>query len=160
MVRQSLLRVPRNCPKCFALCNFVTKDGSFCWRCTKRGCQLVVSLREGSFFSGSHLKISQILEIIYWWSRNSTVDQVFQETGITKVTIVDWFNFIRDVCTQFFLDHPIQIGGVGSIVEIDESKFGRRKYNRGRCIDGHWVFGGVERGTGNAFMVEVLKLKE
>ena len=71
------------------------------------------------------------------------------------MTIVDWFNFIRDVCTQFFLDHPIQIGGVGSIVEIDESKFGRRKYNRGRCIDGHWVFGGVERGTGNAFMVEV-----
>ena len=73
---------------------------------------------ERSFFSGSHLKISQILEIIFWWSRNSTVDKVFQETGITKVTIVDWFNFIRDVCTQFFLDYPIQIGGVGSIVRF------------------------------------------
>ena len=59
------------------------------------------------------------------------VDQIFQETGITKVTIVDRFNFIRDVCTQFLVDDPIQIGGVGSIVEIDKSKFGRRKYNSG-----------------------------
>ena len=55
------------------------------------------------FFSGGHLKISQILEIIYWWSRNSMVDQVFQETGITKVTIVNWFNFNRDVCLYTIL---------------------------------------------------------
>ena len=40
-------------------------------------------------------------------------------------------------------------------VEIDESKFGRRKYHRGRYVEGHWVFGGTERGSGNAFMVEV-----
>ena len=42
-------------------------------------------------------------------------------------------------------------------VEIDESKFGRRKYNRGRWQEGHWVFGGRERVTGNTFLVEVEK---
>ncbi len=57
-----------------------------------------------------------------------------------------------ETCAQWFLDHPVQIGGVGKVVEIDESKFGRRKYNRGRYRDGHWVFGGVERGTNNVFM--------
>ena len=41
------------------------------------------------------------------------------------------------------------------MVEIDESKFGKRKYNHGRYQDGHWVFGGVEQGTGDCFMVEV-----
>jgi hypothetical protein len=30
-------------------------------------------------------------------------------------------------------------------MEIDESKFGKRRYNRGRRVDGCWVFGGVER---------------
>ena len=42
-------------------------------------------------------------------------------------------------------------------MEIDESKSGRRKYNRGRYTEGHWVFGGTERITGNSFLVEVEK---
>ena len=36
------------------------------------------------------------------------------------------------------------IGGEGIIVEIDESKFGKRKYNRGHRVEGVWVVGGVE----------------
>jgi transposase-like protein len=40
-------------------------------------------------------------------------------------------------------------------VEIDESKFGKRKYNRGRLRDGKWVFGGCERGSDKGFMVIV-----
>ena len=37
------------------------------------------------------------------------------------------------------------IGGVGCIVEIDESKFGKRKYNRSRRVVGKWVLGGFCR---------------
>lgn len=37
------------------------------------------------------------------------------------------------------------IGGPGVIVEVDESKFGKRKYNKGHKVPGVWVFGGVER---------------
>ena len=32
---------------------------------------------------------------------------------------------------------------------------GKRKYNRGHQVDGQWVFGGIERGTTNAFMLVV-----
>lgn len=39
----------------------------------------------------------------------------------------------------------IFIGGNGIIVEIDESKFGKRKYHRGDRVEGVWVVGGVER---------------
>lgn len=35
--------------------------------------------------------------------------------------------------------------GNSIIVEIDESKFGKRKYHRGHRVEGVWVVGGVER---------------
>jgi transposase-like protein len=46
----------------------------------------------------------------------------------------------------------VMIGGEGVIVEIDESAFGKRKYNRGRHVNTTWVFGGVERGTDKCFL--------
>lgn len=41
-----------------------------------------------------------------------------------------------------------KLGGPNCIVEIDESKVGKRKYNKGRLVDGHWLLSMVERGTG------------
>jgi transposase-like protein len=40
-----------------------------------------------------------------------------------------------------------QIGGVGVIVQVDESKFGRRKYKKGRRTEGHWVLGLIADGS-------------
>ena len=45
--------------------------------------------------------------------------------------------------------------GPGTIVEIDEAKFGRWKYHRGCYVDGHWVLGGIERGTDKMFLLPV-----
>ena len=47
---------------------------------------------------------------------------------------------------RFVKDNPIMLGGPNVVVEIDEAKFGRRKDNKGRIIDGQWILGGVERG--------------
>jgi hypothetical protein len=40
-----------------------------------------------------------------------------------------------------------KIGGVGVTVQLDESKFGRRKYNKGRRTEGHWVLGMIADGS-------------
>ncbi|KAK3892979.1 hypothetical protein Pcinc_003158 [Petrolisthes cinctipes] len=41
------------------------------------------------------------------------------------------------------------------IVGIDESKFGKCKYNVGRIVEGQWVFGGICRQIRSFFMVPV-----
>ena len=39
------------------------------------------------------------------------------------------------------------LGSPGVIVELDEAKFGKRKYNRGAYREGQWVLGAVDRNT-------------
>ncbi|OQS54281.1 hypothetical protein EHP00_1113 [Ecytonucleospora hepatopenaei] len=57
-------------------------------------------------------------------------------------------NFIKSINDQIkniyerFTD---RIGGSKKIVKIDESKFGKRKYNKGHHVERVWVLGMVER---------------
>lgn len=72
-------------------------------------------------------------------------------------TAVDWASFWREVLLDVYIDYPVQLGGPDKTVEIDESKFGKRKHYRGHRVDGVWVFGGVERESGRVFMEAVEK---
>jgi hypothetical protein len=38
-----------------------------------------------------------------------------------------------------------KIGGNGIMVEIEESRFGKRKYNRDHCVKGVWILGLIEK---------------
>ena len=57
-------------------------------------------------------------------------------------------------------DSSQKIGGEGKIVQIDESKFGKRKYHRGHHVEGQWVFRGIEQESRNCFMIAVDKRDE
>ena len=70
-------------------------------------------------------------------------------------TLVDWYNLCREVCSEIIEKDNDKVGGPGKIVEIDESKFGKRKYHKGRRKDGVWVFGGIERDSKNCFLASV-----
>ena len=41
------------------------------------------------------------------------------------------------------------------MVEIDETKVGKRKYNRGRMVEGSWVLGMIDLGTSEVSMSEI-----
>ena len=147
------------CEKDFHLNKYEQGVDGFRWYCTS--CKSRKRVREGSFFSGSHLPLGSILVMMYCWARDMPQKNTMDEAGgVNKNTVIDWFNFCRDVYSQFLENHPMEIGGFqedGSIitVEIDESKFFHRKYHRGQWRPGHWVFGGIERGSGKCFLVEV-----
>ena len=74
---------------------------------------------------------------------------------LSDKTIVDWKNFIRDLCVGYYIRHPTIIGGVDHVVEIDESAWTKLKYNRGRQVGTRCVFGGIDRDTRECFAVLV-----
>jgi hypothetical protein len=86
--------------------------------------------------------------------------QMMHEAEIDEKTAIDWSNFLREECEVWMMNNPDEVGGIDDNgdaveVEIDESKYFHRKYHRSQWNDGHWVFGGIERGSGKCFLVEV-----
>ena len=98
------------------------------WRCTP--CRGRCFLRKGSFFIPSHLTIPLLLNFLYYWSEELQSHAFLEKhLGWSPNTVVDWKNFLKDICVEEVLVNPEPIGGVGTIVEIDGSKFGKRNYN-------------------------------
>ena len=166
------------------ICNHANKVHGCEWKCyaiikkpKKRAfpCHTVVSIAKHSWFDNTKLKVVEVLELLYeWWSRyffyiswwlsvyishltcRKELKTISQDTGLAPHSTVDWSSFCRQVCIDAVTTDFQPIGGVGKIVEIDESLFGKLKYGRGeRKNRGQWVFGGVERDTGNCFLVPV-----
>ena len=84
---------------------------------------------------------------------NNENDDVKQVTTSSE-TVFDYKMYCREICVNIIINESDdQIGGIGLTVEIDESKFGKRKYNRSRVVEGQWVLGGICRETKEVFMM-------
>lgn len=93
--------------------------------------------------------------VFYWLAHNHGQEWMMVELQLASDTVVNWTNFCREVCLICLVDNSQKVGGPGVIVEIDECKMGKRKYNRGRVIYGQWIFGGIERESKKLFLVPV-----
>jgi len=119
------------------------------------------SVRDGSFFSGSHLTLKQILTMVYCWCHDLPQNVIQHEADIeSRRIVIDWCNFMRAECEECLSHNVDEIDGMDAnsqpiVVEIDESKYFHRKYHRGQWRDGHWVCGGIQKGTGKCFLTEV-----
>lgn len=141
--------------------------GNIKWRCgvqyslakaKKRRCEYTASIRTGTFFENSKLSIVQICKFINLWVDNVELRVIKKQCRFgSQNTGVDWSSFCREVVLDYMIDRQEKIGGPGKTVELDETKIGKRKYNRGKRVEGQWVFGGVERESGKCFMMTVEK---
>ena len=136
-------------------------DGVKCQRNKK-------SIRTGTIFGNSQLCTKSILQIMWHFVHHLPEQQCVEYTKLSSknnTTIVKWYKFCREVCTEWFCkpDNTPKLGGFGQIVEMDESFFpGQPKYNRGRRLgedswnDGEkWGFGLVQRGCLDAIIEQV-----
>ena len=81
---------------------------------------------------------STSLRVFFW-------DGSAESIGVSENTVRNFYMIIReqiaaDVRTSF------RIGGPGTIVEIDEVKFGKRP------VHGSWILGGIKRDTDSCFL--------
>ena len=132
-------------------------DGHF-WHCNT--CKKGASLRSNSFFENSRLSLKLILKILNKYMAKVEYVQMAFDLEVSRITISGYCDLFREAICYYIEIHSTRIGGIDNegnqkIVEIDESLFFRRKYNRGRIQNEQWYIGGIERGTRNVFIVPV-----
>lgn len=116
------------------------------FRCPKKQCkQRELSLKKHTFFYSSRLPCFEIMRIARMWLADSTRNSTLKLTGHSSKTITSMFNYFRQLVTQDLTQEKQIIGGQDIIVEIDETKLGKRKYHRGHRVEGVWVVCGIER---------------
>ena len=104
LARHGLIHNNYNCLNCNVPCRLNSchhlNDGKQ-WRCPN--CNFAKSIRADSFFDNSHLSFTQIVDFIYFWSKKLSLGHIMEETGIDNWnTSVDWANFIRDICGDWY----------------------------------------------------------
>lgn len=126
------------------------------WLCSKKDCRESKPLRDGTFLANSRLDFRTVVIFIYCWSKEYTSIKFCEsELNMNHNTCTDWNSYMREVCENNLLNNPLVIGGPNMNVEVDETCFTRRKYNRGRLLPNQWVFGGICRETQECFLVPV-----
>jgi transposase-like protein len=135
------------CPKCGDM--MLRNAEKKVFRCRKRSCEVMMNQRKHIFFSESRLNCGQILHMAYMWLNRSTQTQI-------KRTVTAFLQHFRNLVTSTLDMSDQMVGGEDVIVEIDETKLGKRKFNRGHRVDGVWVVVGVEKTPQRRiFLVEV-----
>jgi transposase-like protein len=157
-----LLKSEMFCPKCgsnMRLWKSETVADKHRWRCGKgpRGarCNGTRSLRHASWFTKSKLNLLEVMLLTYDILEKRPALNVKIDWQMNDNTTCDWSDFCKDVIIEYVESKSEMIGGEGKVVEVDGSKFGKRKYHRGHYVRGQWVFGGVERGSCRTFLVAV-----
>ena len=167
MMDEGLLVKNQLCGKCRGEMNLVKcedRSDGYKWECRKqinsKRHRVEMSIRNGSWFAESNMTLEEMLKFTYWWCQDLEQSQIKHEIGLSSSTAVDWDSFCREICEITLLENGEKLGGSGKIVQIDESKFRKRKYHRGHHVEGQWVLGGIESDSRKCFMVAVEKRDE
>lgn len=91
----------------------------YSWCC--RICKTRQSIRHGSFFSKSKVELKQWVMVLFLWSREIPVGDAAELVGISERVAIDFYQWLREICTEKLVQTPIILGGPGVIVQIDES---------------------------------------
>ena len=146
-------------PRCFR-CRKPTYRFVSLWKCKNRNCSWAKSIYNGSVFGNTRLSPTKVFFIGYLWLIGCPNSSIQVMTGCSSGTITSFAKLFREMVTNEIEETQTQIGGEGIIVEIDESKFGKRKYNRGHSVEGAWVIGGVERTPERRIFAEVVEKRD
>ena len=103
------------------------------------------SICKGIFYR-SKISIELVLKISHFWLEEANWTRIQTCIPVSGAGATNYFGYFRQLVVDEMITAEEIIGSQGIVVEIDESKFSKRKCDRGKwCGDGSWIFGGIEK---------------
>jgi transposase-like protein len=155
-ITYGLIGIYKHCPNCFRICTLTKRNLASCSGLTFdcSACHYRFSAFLKTIFYHSKLSIQKILLIAYCFAYKFNLQQAKQETQTSEQTISSFYSIFRKYCENWNAGH--QIGGIGTIVECDETFYARQKYHVGHLPTSQvWVVGGICRETKEMFLKRV-----
>ena len=150
-----ILKIPNVCPRCSSKKLKINRRNVRCYACAHKGKEFKQSVWCETFFEGAK-DPHKVMIFLYYWLTGASNKQIGIYTGWSKKTVQKWLTKVQELITEIVVHDDQLIGGPGIVVGIDESKFGKRKFNRRHKVDGSWVFGGVELTPERRFFAVVV----
>ncbi|KAG8181485.1 hypothetical protein JTE90_016572 [Oedothorax gibbosus] len=138
-----------HCGKQMKLQTYKKVDGCQ-WICQhpKKNEKGKMTIRKGTFFYNSRLKIEDILMLSYMWVHEYSQISMMHESRVAPDTLTHWITRCQDVCQAALEYKNDPLGGEDRSVEVYESKFKNGK-------DDKWAFCALEQFTTKSILIIV-----
>ena len=143
LLNKGVIQPPLCCPFCRGkLSQMSTKPTSwsrFVVRCQSCKCgKYSSSVLSGSIIANCRFSKEKFLDFCYHWLLGIKGAAIRKSLGMSQGTVTDYSNYLREIVSlDLLMGDKCQIGGPGIVVEIDESKFGKRKYHVSTFVVGN-----------------------
>ena len=79
------------------------------------------------------LTLCEILELVFYFVKDLSLDLTEEMTGRSRPTICDWFNMCREVCSSI-----VSVNRRGQMMEtaVNPVERDEARFNRGRLLNG------------------------
>lgn len=152
-VEWKLVKKSTDCFKCGGKMNINCRNRNLLgYRCGARLCRSRKNVGDSTVFGLARIAPVMFLSVICAWILKYPFSVIVKETGLSQPTVRKLIYSFREILSLWLAENSSKIGGEGKIVEIDESAFGKRKYNRGRLRKVRWVVGGIDRENKKCFL--------
>jgi transposase-like protein len=144
---------PVFCRKCQLPMKLQISMESAHYLCTK--CKTTQSIRQLLFAVNSHIDDRQFYQLLCLWSLDLTNKETAEWIEVSHECVQFYFDLFREKA-KVKLQHMINKEPFQDLAEVDESQFGKRKYNRGRIGRTDWFFGMCDADPGGrVYIVKV-----
>ncbi|KAG0426762.1 hypothetical protein DMUE_5949 [Dictyocoela muelleri] len=151
LIRLNVIPKEKHCPFCKEKMKVYGKHKGYFY--CKRKCKIKLSRRYGTILENTKITFKKFIILChYYFNKTLITKNLLRDVKISRSLITKFKYKIEHKIKLFNQKQNLKMGGIGSIVEVDESLMASAKYGKEKYPEHTWVFGIVEREAGRCYI--------